>query len=408
MNRLRRMIMTMVAAVTVLLLPGYGQAQTRIPISDEAQGDRVLSPFYVWEGNIPARPGQLLRSEPLPRAASLLAARENIRILYSSTDGVGGKVPIVVSGAVYIPKGKPPAGGWPIIAWGHGTLGIGDGCAPSWQGRAYRDIAYLSRWLNEGFAVVATDYQGLGVPGPNPALNNRSNAYTLLDSLRAAFKLSPSLSNRVVLVGQSQGGAAVIATAGYGPSYAPDIHILGAIATGAMYTPPYPLKSAPVDLNKVEETIAYQYYSVLAAQQIDSSLQASEIFTPRGEALFEHARSTCVIPLEADVVLAGLTRANALKPGAQARLASWWSDWQRFPTLKFAQPVFVSIGTDDPGAPGQRALIKDACAAGTTIEAHVYPGRDHSGTVNLSLDDSVPFARRLIAGEHIVPRCAVD
>jgi len=56
-------------------------------------------------------------------------------------------------------------------------------------------------------------------------------------------------------------------------------------------------------------------------------------------------------------------------------------------------------------APGQRALVKDACAAGTVIEAHVYPGHDHQGTVNLSLADSVPFVRRVFAGQPVTPQC---
>jgi len=382
-------------------------AGQRVPTLDDAQGDRSLSPFYVWRGDIPPGPGQLLRSEALPRAATLTGAGQNTRILYTSTDGVSGTAPIVVSGAVFVPRGTPPAGGWPVVAWAHGTLGVEDACAPSWLGRAYRDESYLNRWLLEGFAVVATDYQGLGVPGPNPALNNRSNAYTLLDSVRAALHLVPSLSNRTVLIGQSQGGAAVVAAAGYAPDYARDLHILGAVSTGAMYTPPYPLQRPPAHPDKVEGTIAYEYYSVLAAQQIDPTLKPSEIFTPRGEALFEHARSTCVIPLEADVELAGLTPANALQPSGRARLAGWWSAWQRFPTLKFAIPLFISIGSDDPGAPGQRALVKDACAAGTVVEAHGYPGHDHNGTVNRSLEDSVPFIKRLLAGQAIAPRCTV-
>ncbi len=170
MNWLQRICAGMMVAA---LMGSAAQAQTGIhrPAIDDAQGDRSLSSFYVWDADIPGQPGQLLRSEPLPREASLSEAQENIRILYSSTDGVGGSAPIVVSGAVFIPKGKPPAGGWPVVAWAHGTLGVADGCAPSWAGRAYRDVAYLNRWLDEGFAVVATDYQGVGVPGPNPALN---------------------------------------------------------------------------------------------------------------------------------------------------------------------------------------------------------------------------------------------
>ncbi|WP_207903972.1 hypothetical protein [Martelella mediterranea] len=44
-------------------------------------------------------------------------------------------------------------------------MGIADAGAPSWTGWRARDVAYLDRWLEEGFAVVATDYQGLGGSG---------------------------------------------------------------------------------------------------------------------------------------------------------------------------------------------------------------------------------------------------
>ena len=90
--------------------------------------------------------------------------------LYSSTSGVGDPVPIFVSGQLLLPKPAAPAGGWPIVAWEHGTTGIAAVCAPSWRGWSSRDRAYLNHWLDEGFAVVATDYQGLGTPGPHPYL----------------------------------------------------------------------------------------------------------------------------------------------------------------------------------------------------------------------------------------------
>ncbi|MBA5745491.1 alpha/beta hydrolase, partial [Escherichia coli] len=67
-----------------------------------------------------------------------------LRILYASTDGVGGHTPIAVSGALFVPRGTPPAGGWPLVAWAHGTFGMADICAPSWFGRSYRDVRYLN------------------------------------------------------------------------------------------------------------------------------------------------------------------------------------------------------------------------------------------------------------------------
>ncbi|MCY1294211.1 hypothetical protein D9M68_500720 [compost metagenome] len=52
-----------------------------------------------------------------------------------------------------------------------------------------------------------------------------------------------------------------------------------------------------------------------------------------------------------------------------------------------------------------RTLAEDACAAGSVAQVHLYPGRDHGGTVNESLKDSLPFARKVLAGESVGRQC---
>jgi hypothetical protein len=44
----------------------------------------------------------------------------------SSTDGLDNRTPVVVSGVLFVPKGTPPQGGWPLMAWAHGTVGSAD------------------------------------------------------------------------------------------------------------------------------------------------------------------------------------------------------------------------------------------------------------------------------------------
>jgi hypothetical protein len=39
------------------------------------------------------------------------------------------------------------------------------------------------------------------------------------------------------------------------------------------------------------------------------------------------------------------------------------------------------------------------------VEAHLYAGLNHSKTVNASLMDSVPFVRKIMAGEPINAVC---
>ncbi|MCU7283102.1 lipase family protein [Pseudomonas peradeniyensis] len=380
-------------------------ADTFVPKPDPQQGDGRVSAFYTWSKAIPATPGKLLRSEPLDSALSLPSAASAQRILYTSLDGIDGKTPIVVSGALFTPKGKAPAGGWPVASWGHGTVGIADICAPSWAGRSYRDVQYLNRWLDEGYAIVATDYQGLGVPGGHPLLNNRMAAYGILDAAKAVVAGVPGLANKVLIVGQSQGGAGAFAAGAYAATYAPDLGVKGSIGTGVIYT----IGAKNVgeqDVNKVDPALAYGFYTLLAAQQYDPSIDPRDFYTDKALPLFEQARSSCLSALVSDVVGSGLTPANAKKDYQGDQLKAWLAQVS-YPTLKLAQPIFIGTGAEDktPAASTQVALMQDACKAGSVVQGHLYKGLGHSETVNASLRDSIPFARQVISGQPVTPIC---
>lgn len=352
----------------------------------------------------PAKPGTLANIAPLAAANSLSGAARAYRILYASTDGVKGEGSVQVSGAVFIPAGAAPAGGWPVVAWAHGTVGIGDGCAPSANPRSERDTIYLNSWLAAGYAVVATDYQGLGTPGPHPYLNVRSEAYSVLDSVRAALAADLGLANKILLVGQSQGGGAAFGTAGYATAYAPDLKVLGTVATGVPYLADG--ISTDGDADAVDRTIAYLMYIASAAGELDPGLKADTVFTQAAMPLVKEAATRCVGDMMQRVVKAGLTRGNALR----GDFTAYYGPYLRgagYATLKIDTPVFIGTGAEDVDVPPamQRALVNAACKAGTAIQFHEYPGRDHSGAVNRSFLDSRVFAARLLKGEDVSFSC---
>ncbi|MEA2312666.1 MAG: hypothetical protein QOE28_2634, partial [Solirubrobacteraceae bacterium] len=172
--------------------------------------------FYTPPSPLPgAKHGDLIWSRKLTGAAALKSARSNRLVLYRSTGSDGS--PIAVSGVVSIPKGKAPKKGWPVITYGHGTTGIADQCAPSRDAagtsvHSYNDYVYplLNRWLKAGYAVVRTDYQGLGTPGAHEFLNGAEEGRAMLDMARAARKLDRSLSKTLEIAGHSQGGHAAL------------------------------------------------------------------------------------------------------------------------------------------------------------------------------------------------------
>jgi len=406
---MRRSLSLVGAALTVLGAVMEAHAVSHLEATAQLQGDGRTPAFYSWNGPVPAAPGKLLRSEPVELPLLIPGAARGLRILYSSTDGVGDKARTVVSGDLFFPAGEAPAGGWPLVAWAHGTVGLDDICAPSLQGRSFRDVTYLSHWLSAGYALVATDYQGLGTPGPHPYLNARPEAYSLLDAIRAVQGRFHELAQKVVIVGQSQGGHAAFAAATYKAAYAPELDLRGTVATGTPYI------SAPESLlgsdaqwqGGEDDTIYYRLYLLLMAQQTGPEIDLSTVLTPLGRQLFEQARAVCNTRLEFDTEGAQLTRANAFRPGALVRTLRALGPRFAYPTLKAGQPVFLGIGARDEEVPaaGQLQLAKLACAAGTTMEVHLYPEATHGQTVNLSLQDSLPFVRRVMAGEPVAGNC---
>ncbi len=403
MSRTRKL--RIIAAIG-LLLSGPVCAETLAPKPDPAQGDGRVGPFYSWTNAIPERPGEILRTEALQALLGLPEAGMQARILYSSTDGIDDKTPVVVSGAFFAPKGAPPPGGWPLVAWAHGTVGVADICAPSWQTRSFRDMEYLGTWLREGFAVVATDYQGLGVPGPHPYLAVRPEAYSVLDAIRAARKAYPDVGTKVIVVGQSQGGGAAFAAAAFAPDYAPEIDIRGTVATGIPFITAETLRHVSPHPEEVRPTIAYALYLALFAQQVDPAFDPAALFTDRGLEVLKLARNTCVGALFTDARAAGLSDSTTYRKSPDRAMASVMQ-YLTYPTLKLRQPLFVGTGAADHDVPPamQKRLVQEACAAGTVVQARLYAGLDHSGTVNASLADSLPFVRRVLAGEPITPQC---
>jgi pimeloyl-ACP methyl ester carboxylesterase len=378
------------------------------PTADPAQGDGGVDAFYTPDASIPAEPGKLIRTMTQPPETSLAEAGQASRILYSSTNGLGdGKEPIAVSGSLFIPKGAAPAGGWPLIAWAHGTVGVADVCAPSNRPRSDRDTIYLNHWLSQGYAVVASDYQGLGTPGGHPYLATRPAAYSVLDSIRAV-QGDPALNigKPVVLVGQSQGGGAAFATAGEAATYAPELDIRGTVATG---TPYFTADAAPAvrDPNAVSGVFAYSLYIMYLAEQADPTFRIADYVTPKAGPVIESTRTQCLFPGTWDLIESeGLNQANAFTKDPTPAIAKFFP-LMAYSTLKVKGPVFMGTGGKDADVPppGQTRLFNDACAAGSVIEHKIYPDLDHSGAVNGSLADSTPFVKKAFAGEAIAGNC---
>ena len=119
---MRRLPLVLLLVLLPAVLPAAADAQVRKGPSGDA--------FYSPPSPLPAgNHGSLIWARKLTGKAALRGGSGNRLLLYRST-GATGK-PVAVSGALAVPKGRAPAGGWPLISWAHGTTGIADRCAPS-------------------------------------------------------------------------------------------------------------------------------------------------------------------------------------------------------------------------------------------------------------------------------------
>ena len=83
------------------------------------------NPDWTFPDLTDAGPGSLVSAVKMPDFDRTNFGRSirSARVLYRSTAGDTG-APTVVSGSVFTPKATPPPGGWPVVAIGHGTVGI--------------------------------------------------------------------------------------------------------------------------------------------------------------------------------------------------------------------------------------------------------------------------------------------
>lgn len=390
------------AAAVFTAFGSNGHSAEGLPIGPLA-GDMGLSPFYRWEKPLPEKAGILLRQEPMPEQTEIDSAATSLRILYTSTDVRWNSGQVPVSGSLYLPTGAMPASGWPLLAWGHGTMGIADVCAPSWTRLRPRDATYINRWLKAGLAVVVTDYQGLGGPGPHPYLNWQVEGRSVLDSVRAAIAARPEqISNRVIISGQSQGSGASLGAARLAREYAPDLKLLGAVSTGLIST--FPAGPVTVPIRNSNN----MFLSFAAGGLYDDGPKIDDIVSDKGRQLLDTARSACtrdVMKLARKLRIGDLSETLSI---SIERLQEVRLPVTDMPMGNIEVPLFVGTGLADATITPvrQHAAVSALCASGNNVTWNRYDGHGHDGVLHGSFEDSLKFARSLLSGKEVIGNCS--
>lgn len=208
-----------IALAALAMIVGIGPAAAK-PVSP-------IDAFYtVRPEDLTGAPGTLIRQAPIDLLSVYRA--KAYRILYVSRNLKGDK--IGVSGMMVVSTLPGRGATRPIVAWAHATTGVAHKCAPSRRSDPLA-IPGIKDMIARGYTVVATDYPGLGTPGPVPYLIGLGEAQSVLDSVKAVRTMPEAQAgDAFVLWGHSQGGHAVLFAASLAKTYAAELKLLGVAA----------------------------------------------------------------------------------------------------------------------------------------------------------------------------------
>ncbi len=373
------------------LLAGFmAPAQTQAPPQSKVYHPPRTLPlgeFYETPVPLPAgKPGELIRSEQVYEY-HLSYEASTFRILYHSRSLLGKDV--AVSGVVLVPDGTPPAGGWPVIAWAHDFTGSARECAPSLL-KNLNEGPLLSMYASLGYAVVASDYAGLGTNFPHAVLDVRSNALDLIYSIPAARAALPLLGKQWVVAGYAQGAVVAVGVAEAGSEIG-DPQYLGAVAIAGV--------AEPEEMFEWFTRGPERSMLVFLAQGIKTvfpDFHAEEILSDKAMPLYQYVGHACNTGSGPEVPANDL-----LKPG-----------WKGNPSVrkfftrnaignKPAQgPLLVITGEADTVVPSTltAAAVTRLCQQKDRVLFVKYPGLDASGVLGNSVSEQISWIRARFSG----------
>jgi len=372
-------------------------------VGKEMDAGRALpiTPFYQkGEVQIPDEAGSLVRAEAAKEYA-LPPGITATRILYH-TRTAGGK-DTLASGVVLVPYGQPPKGGWPLLAWSHGTSGVARTCAPSLMKSLFYNWEGLYEYVLMGYAVVATDYAGLGTEGRHAYLDMLSNGTDVINSIPAARAAVPMLSEKWLVVGHSQGGLASLGVAEL-EGAVKDPNFLGTVAlAGASDLQDGIDAVLRVKLPVLNGLVGFWAFG---AKTVYPELELEGVLTKKALAIYDaSAEDGCSA---ASGAFAALPTEEMLLPGWRSNKYIKQFLARNQPGMQSTHgPLLLVGGGDDVlfTESAGRKVFERLCRSGARVQRNVYSGLGHDPVVYGSLRDQLDWIAARFGGEPAPSNC---
>lgn len=415
-----------------------------VSIASAHAADVDVPPFYAAAAKLKpnGKLGQVIAKEVV---ATSIPNATAWRIAYISSDVRDQRT--IATGLVVAPKGPPPKGGRPIVAWAHGTTGTAQNCGPSQVlnpaqelneyflvgGTSWTDfgVPSVGDFITQGYVIVATDYQGLGGGGRHQYAVSGTQGRDVIDSIRAAGSLGLSgASRKAVVYGWSVGGGATLGAASM-PDYMTKkntvfdgIEVVGFVALApfdvAATAPTGPLDDAAATrmLQGLSQSFtgnvmdfAHYAMSLWALPVTFPDLALTDVFTDEGAKAIDAIMSKKCMHAGADTIsyTFGATYKQLLRE--QPSNAEAWArallqgSVARVPPVA---PVVIYWGTKDvvvPPVMGQR-YREQMCSLGANVTRVQLPGEQtHFSTPGAAAPMYGPWIKDRFAGKALANGC---
>jgi pimeloyl-ACP methyl ester carboxylesterase len=403
-----------------------------------------VPPFYesVMKMTPVGKLGEVIKKEQIQTS---LKGAQAWKIAYISSDV--GERKTIATALVIAPTGPAPKEGRPIMAWAHGTTGSAQNCGPSqvtdptralnqyflMNGNSSTDFGIPNgqELINEGYVVVATDYQGLGGGGKHQYAVAGTNGRDVLNSARAASSMQElGAGKKTIAYGWSQGGGATIAAAGLldyqaqQGTAADNLQYLGFVALApedlAAVLPKTSVDQASADKLMKEFTQAnvsnvflfgHFVMGLWGTQAAYPQLKLTDLLTEEGAKAVDQLSSNKCVHVLADTLNYnyGDNYKSLLKPEASNSLA-WlkaFVDGSVKP-VKPAAPVVIYWGTKDTVVPPvmHELYQKQMCSMGANVERIQLPGEQtHFTTPGVSAPMYLEWIKDRMSGKPLTNAC---
>ena len=406
--------------------------------------DPPMPPFYsaVMKMAPEGKLGQIIKKEKIETSIS---GAQAWKIAYISSDVAGRKT--ISTGLIISPTGPAPKEGRPILAWAHGTTGSAQNCGPSQvidptrplnqyflaNGNSWTDFGIPNgqEFINQGYVVVATDYQGLGGGGKHQYAVAATNGRDVINSARAASSMKEvGAGKKTVVYGWSQGGGAAIAAASL-PEYqaqqgtaADNLEYLGFVALApddvAAVIPKVPANE--VEANQIMSSFtaanvpnvflfAHFMMGLWGAQAAFPDLKLTDILTDEGAKVADQlSRNKCVHVMADSFSYAYGDQYKSLINPQPSNATAWLKAFIEgsVKPVKPVAPVVIYWGTKDTAVPPimHELYQKQMCAMGANVGRNQLPGEQtHFTTPGVSAPMYFEWVKDRIAGKPLANGC---